>query len=99
MPPWQKFFILRRKNIGKLGLPLLCASTSAQQKYAPLFEILNTPLHGALPQTTLGSVLIVLPRFRSSYLGFEFGKRKRDDRGTGTVVLSARQNIVRPPLY
>jgi len=56
MPPWQKIFILRRKNIGKLGLPLLCASTSAQQKYAPLFEILNTPLHGALPQTTLGSV-------------------------------------------
>ena len=53
--PLANFFCLHRKNIGKLGLPPLCEH-QCPAKIFPLFEILNTPLHGALPQTPLGSV-------------------------------------------
>ena len=32
------------KKIGKLGLAPLCVSTSGQQTFGPLFELLNMPL-------------------------------------------------------
>ena len=45
-PLAKKFVIWHTRKIGKLGLaPPLCVSTSGQRKFAPPFEILNTPLH------------------------------------------------------
>ena len=43
-PLGQKIFFYIEKQLENLAGPLLCMSTSGQQKFAPLFEILNTPL-------------------------------------------------------
>ena len=42
-PPFGKKKFHHRKNLENLVCPL-CVSTSGQRKFAPLFEILNTPL-------------------------------------------------------
>ena len=68
--PIGRNFVYVEKILENLVFPLICVNTSAQRpKYAIAWSSAPDP----------AGKRIVLPRFRSSYLGIELGKRKRDE--------------------